>query len=69
MIKDMVAGLFAVVWLGVVSFAQKQHIFYRRTDGHLNHIWTSSDINHDQWTVAANAPLATGDPTPMLTGN
>ncbi len=73
MIKNMMvrifAGLVAVSLLGVVSFAQTQHIFYRGTDGNINHIWYDGTIHRDQWTVAAKAPLTAGDPATKAMGH
>jgi hypothetical protein len=53
--------------------ANQQHIFYRTTDGSIQHLlWDSSSPNQifaDNWTHRANAPTAVGNPATMVTPN
>src|SRR5262249_49557873 len=58
--------------LQALNLEWQQHIFYRDTDGAINHIvWDgpSQSFHFDQWTVAAGAPPAAGDPATMVTPN
>jgi hypothetical protein len=49
----------------------QQHVFYRGTDGAINHVFYDSVANKlffDQWTSSANAPhAAEGRPATMVT--
>ena len=50
----------------------QQHIFYRGTDGSINHIFwdaASNQLFSDQWTLITGAPPAAGDPATMVTRN
>jgi hypothetical protein len=53
----------------------QQHIFYRGTDGAINHIWWDVPTAHlymDQWTHhpdVPQGPAAAGDPATMVTAN
>src|SRR5260221_507803 len=47
----------------------QQHVFYRGTDGAINHIHWDGSFHHDTWTTAAGAPPAAGDPATMVTPN
>ena len=52
---------------GAAVDPSQQHVFYRDADGQIDHIWWDGSFHHDQWTSAAGAPTAAGDPTTMLT--
>jgi len=45
---------------------QQEHVFYRGTDGAVNHIFWDGSFHHDQWTASAGAPPAAGDPMTMV---
>ncbi len=52
----------------------QQHIFYRATDGSIQHIfWDSHSppgrLFHDSWTGITHAPTAAGDPATMVVPN
>jgi hypothetical protein len=63
-------GLDARVFVfGLKNFAdQQEHVFYRGSDGAVNHIFWDGSFHHDQWSSLAGAPVAAGDPATMLTG-
>jgi hypothetical protein len=48
---------------------EQQHVFYRGTDGAINHIFwdaPSNQLFHDQWTQLTGAPAAAGDPATLV---
>jgi hypothetical protein len=50
----------------------QQHIFYRGTDGAINHVFwdaPSKQLFRDQWTQRIGAPPAVGDPATMVWPN
>jgi hypothetical protein len=50
--------------------AGQQHIFYRSSDGAINHVWWTASLNRlyfDQWSVATHAATAAGEPGTMVT--
>ena len=54
------------------SNRNQQHIFYRGTDGAINHIFYDQPTNklyHDQWTARTYAPPAAGDPATLVFAN
>src|SRR5258708_5750265 len=46
----------------ITVIADQQHVFYRGTDGAINHIFWDGSFHHDQWTALAGAPVAAGNP-------
>ncbi|MGA8659699.1 MAG: hypothetical protein WB586_26560 [Chthoniobacterales bacterium] len=53
----------------MVVSPNQQHIFYRGTDGAINHIFWDAQSNQlftEQWTQRTGAPRAAGDPATML---
>jgi len=51
------------------NFSDAQHVFYRDATGVVEHIWWDGSFHHDQWTSAAGAPVAVGDPATMVVSN
>jgi len=58
----------------VTTTPNQQHVFYRGTDGSIQHIfWDASEppgvshLHRDSWTVRVQAPPAAGDPVTMVT--
>ena len=47
----------------------EQHVFYRDVNGSIQHIVWDDSLHLDNWTQAASAPLAAGDPVVFVSGN
>ena len=55
-------------------YGNQQHVFYRATDGSIQHLFWAPDapantIWMDNWTRKSGAPGAAGDPATMVSGN
>jgi Repeat of unknown function (DUF346) len=51
------------------GWSNQQHVFYRGTDGAINHIFwdaPSNQLFHDEWTESTGAPAAAGDSATMV---